>query len=174
MRFLRLLMVAARQRHVQVLIAGAMLSVVSVLGARAQSDGSVSGYVRDSLGRPVQGATVRLDTAMRAGTDGDGHFQIRRASPGNHVIVVRRIGFLPLTSPPFEVAAGRDTTLNLVLASEPPRLLREVHLKCSQLEHQDRGVMCTSGRPIPSPCCAPGGVGLIRERTTWRMLWDLY
>lgn len=79
-------------------IVGALLSAVPLLPAFAQGQGAMLvGFVKDDLGRPLEGAEVRVrgrdQTVL---SDADGRFRIANVPVGLLDIGARRIGFLPL------------------------------------------------------------------------------
>lgn len=56
---------------------------------------TVSGYIRDSIGFPIEGASVQLQDVQRGQiTDSNGHFSITRITPGK-TLQVNAIGYLP-------------------------------------------------------------------------------
>ncbi|MFM0108076.1 carboxypeptidase-like regulatory domain-containing protein, partial [Paraburkholderia rhynchosiae] len=64
----------------------------------APVEASVGGLVTDSLGKPVAGANVVLQTATGASagttkTDAGGHFSVQDVAPGTYAIVVTATGF---------------------------------------------------------------------------------
>ena len=102
-------------------------------GLAAQTPtGSVSGTVRDELGRPVREALVVLDaetTPMRTRTGVEGQFRIERVPVGGHELQVVRIGFRPHRSriSVTEAGFGVDVVLN-----QAPMLLDTIAVRVSR------------------------------------------
>jgi hypothetical protein len=69
---------------------------------------TVSGQVVDATsGTPLEGAAITVDGAtLRAFTDADGRFSFRTVPPGEHVWVIRRLGYATWEQP--FTAAGFD------------------------------------------------------------------
>ena len=62
----------------------------------AQSLASVTGTVRDGAGSPVRDAVVVVDpdsASRRTRTTADGRFRIDSVTPGEHFLLVARLGF---------------------------------------------------------------------------------
>ncbi len=90
------------------------------LWADDRSDGaSLSGVVKDALGRPISGAYVELKDAQnkvvaRATTDADGRFVLKGLAPGVFALSVQKQGFKPgLKVVRLEAGAARDVALSL-------------------------------------------------------------
>ena len=83
-----------------------LLAVVPAVPVRAQApavgaagQGALAGTVRDSAGRPVEGAVVRiLDVGASARSDARGAWSIAALPEARLRVVVRRLGFAPETS----------------------------------------------------------------------------
>jgi len=102
------------------------LLVLQATAARAQTTtGSIEGFVRDSVGRPLVGARIVPlgDGAGRTPieTDGDGRYHVRLVPVGANRLWVGRIGFRP-DSLTVKVVAGEITRVDFVL-NETPRML---------------------------------------------------
>lgn len=70
------------------------IAVTFAISAKAQ--GTVSGIVVDSAGRPLEAVEVRLvELNRRAFSMANGSFRFENVGPGRWAIAVRRIGFLP-------------------------------------------------------------------------------
>ncbi|MHB1864008.1 MAG: TonB family protein [Gemmatimonadaceae bacterium] len=67
-------------------------------GAGSASVGIIRGTVRDSAGHPVVGADVAVGPEIRTRTDSSGVFELRNVPVGSRVLLVRRVGYAPLTS----------------------------------------------------------------------------
>jgi outer membrane receptor protein involved in Fe transport len=84
--------------------------------------GTIRGRVTEALNaRPLRSATVVLDGSRTATTSDSGTFQFRDVFPGNHTVVVRVPGFIPVTRA-LVVHAGEDATADVALTSSPSQL----------------------------------------------------
>ena len=86
--------------------------------------GTVSGLVKDALGRPLGGATVRLETsegltARRTSTDDQGRFTFSDVPPGTYALVAERGGFETATAIGI-VAEAEGWSVDFTLASRQP------------------------------------------------------
>ena len=106
------------RRYANVLVA-LVLSLCAVVAYRVPAQtspaasGIISGYVTDSAGTPLAGATARvLDTRVGALTGTDGRYRIDGAPAGSRVVVVTYVGFVPDSST-VVVMAGRTVTLSV-------------------------------------------------------------
>ena len=100
------------------LAAGAMLALLCAATVRAQvvSNGSISGSVRDSAGRPVAGAEVSVpDLKRRMLTADNGSFRFDSIAPGQYSIRARKIAFNPQVVRLFVVdSSGAQADFRLV------------------------------------------------------------
>lgn len=109
----------ASKRRVM-LLSGAVVGIAAAAtSAAAQAGaigtGGVKGTVRDSLGIPVEGAQVTVVGAAMVGeTDDHGIFLLGKASPGELLVRVRRIGFRP-DSARVAILAGQTAAVDIVL-----------------------------------------------------------
>jgi hypothetical protein len=98
--------------------------------AFAQSTGSVSGFVRDSLNNPISEAMVNLMPLMgghhgghhelyRAISDSTGAFAIANVDSGAYLAIAGKRDFGQATDS-IVVVAGQNTEVNFVLIAEPP------------------------------------------------------
>jgi Carboxypeptidase regulatory-like domain len=86
---------------------------------RGASEGALHGVVRDGQRRLVSGALVSIDSLLlRSVTEMSGAWRMPRVGAGRVVLSVRRVGFAPLDTA-IMLAAGADSTLNLVLTALP-------------------------------------------------------
>ncbi|HVE33885.1 MAG TPA: carboxypeptidase regulatory-like domain-containing protein [Gemmatimonadaceae bacterium] len=99
---------------------------------RARSFGTIDGAVSDTNLVPLQGAFVSiLGTPIRVGTGPNGRFRIVRVPAGQYLLVVKRVGYRPVSSV-VDIAASDTlrvsytlaeaqavTTLGTVVVSEP-------------------------------------------------------
>src|SRR5206468_12068269 len=83
----------------------AVLAAVVPATALAQARGGIEGRVVDPAGRPLAAADVSVGR-WRATTDADGAWRIAPLEPGPYRVVVRRLGYRPL-SRDVVVEAGR-------------------------------------------------------------------
>jgi outer membrane receptor protein involved in Fe transport len=84
--------------------------------AAAIAPGVISGTILDAATkRPVSGATVTLDGTNKRLVSGDnGAFRFPNVTPGEHTIVVRRLGYAPATRR-VTVGEGATATLDIAL-----------------------------------------------------------
>jgi hypothetical protein len=82
--------------------------------------GTISGFVTDYLGRPVNGALVVVKGANRFGiTNADGYYAISPVPVGTFAVKVSRIGYVEETESDVKVIEGRRTTANFTLGIKP-------------------------------------------------------
>lgn len=87
--------------------------------AAARQAGRIDVTVVSGSGDVVPGAEVRLDgTGLRAVTGPDGRAALDPVAPGEHTIVVHRIGYREARLD-VHVVPGRTVTLRITLADEP-------------------------------------------------------
>lgn len=115
----------------------------------ADSDrASIRGTVRDSLGSPVDGASVLITPGGSTyRTDDSGTFVARRLPSGRVTISVRRLGFAPIRSS-ASLKAGNELTLNLLMR-RLPQLLPEVRIaenECPRFAIE--GILCRRKRGV--------------------------
>jgi len=77
---------------------------------------AIEGEVRDANGRPVVGATVRIDSATVT-TSADGVFRIRDLAPGSHSLTVESPGAVVEVRSDVTLAAGDVFIAELTIAS---------------------------------------------------------
>lgn len=91
----------------------------TTVGAQAQSNGAVTGTVRNAGGVPIAGASVSLRPA-RAGlvrSDAHGDFTIANVPAGTYDITVSKGGFVPYTYGGLVVPASAPLTITLAAAT---------------------------------------------------------
>jgi len=98
-----------------------LLGLVAVAGAASST---VTGLVKDALGRPLDGATVKLETsdgrtARRTSTDEQGKFVFAEVPPGTYALVAERGGFETATAI-GTVTEAEGWSVDLTLASRQP------------------------------------------------------
>ena len=87
-----------------------LISSGFVSKAFSQSDGFLQGELRDEAGNSIPYANVAVlkqqDSTLVTGavTDESGKFLIDTPDPGNYVLQLSTVGFVPRTTPPFEVS----------------------------------------------------------------------
>jgi RHS repeat-associated protein len=82
--------------------------------------GTIIGTVVDASGQPVAGVTVRITgTANATATDGAGNFNLT-APAGLYTLTVSKLGFLPLTTTPFTLAAGGSFAAGILHLAPAP------------------------------------------------------
>jgi hypothetical protein len=103
--------------------------------APPRPDGMVllRGYVRDTSGLPVSQAQVSVRARSNLVADALGRFSTR-VRPGEYEILVRRIGFQPVT---HKVNARRDTVVNIVMHPSTVRL-QDVNVTASTINGLSR------------------------------------
>lgn len=79
----------------------------------------IQGVVVDAEGRPVAGARVVLDQDRRVETDREGGFAFQHVAAGGHDITAVTDG-CEVAAGPFELVAGRDARLRLVVREQEP------------------------------------------------------
>ena len=100
-----------------------LLFFVGTLAPRPASaqTGSISGFVVDTLGNRVSGATIRATSGPSAPAQtisaANGAYLLSRLIGGTYVFTVSRTGFTSTTRS-FTIVSGVDATLNFTLRSE--------------------------------------------------------
>ncbi len=92
---------------------GSFASISLQHGAR------VSGWVRDSEGRPVVGAIVRVYNTEWGITDASGRYSIHAAVPAKETIALDPTGTLASDSAPVTLKAGQSVERNFVAKPRP-------------------------------------------------------
>jgi iron complex outermembrane receptor protein len=131
-------------RSVFMFVAVLAAAFIPSVGA-AQTAGSISGVVRDSLGGTIPGATIRVvnegsGAAQEAVTDADGKYRVDDLAPGQYRVEARLDGFEPAVSRGAldgRLAASIDVTLT------PARLTEGVVVTARRVEEAVQEV------PIP-------------------------
>src|SRR6266550_639175 len=81
------------------------------------SQGSIVGTVRDSLGVALSGAQVSVQgTNIRGVTDDDGTFRLGRLGAGDVTLLIRRLGYRP-ESPSVHVNPQAETRVEVRLGA---------------------------------------------------------
>ena len=101
-----------------IILAG-ILSAFLTATSFAQSTGSITGQVVDSLGGIVIGATVTAVSAdgkeKTATTNNGGEFTIAGLAPGAYTVRVAAPNFAPFENPGVEVTAGKKSELTIAM-----------------------------------------------------------
>ena len=95
----------------------ALLLLLAVLAApaAAQTNGSITGHVRQREGAPIVGAEVGVDGRWLAQTDTAGFYRIREVRSGWHLVTVRAIGFETVRRDSVLVRAGQVSLVNFTV-----------------------------------------------------------
>jgi outer membrane receptor protein involved in Fe transport len=82
----------------------------------AMAPGTIAGTVTDAAsGRPITAARITLDGGAKGATTGEnGSFRLANITPGEHSIVIRRLGYSPATRR-ITVGDGATATVNVAL-----------------------------------------------------------
>jgi iron complex outermembrane recepter protein len=96
-------------RKMMMLVAAQLLIAAAVM---AQKTG---GTVKDEQGKPLAGATVSLKKAKDSAvvklavTNPAGKYEFANITPGNYFVAVSFVGYMPASSPVFEVSGSGET-----------------------------------------------------------------
>ena len=127
----------------------------------AQSVGSITARIVDTLGTPIAGAVVHLlGTSYSRVSDGAGHYRIDGIPSGSYVASVRRLGFASDTFS-VSVKAGLTTLgdrrlrsaaamLSGVVIQESPRLNETREAALARRDQADNFIVVQSGDEIRS------------------------
>jgi hypothetical protein len=104
------------------LILLALLRVSVSEQALGATGGALAGVIKDSRGMPMAGALVVLlegrfnpKILSRVTTDGEGKFEVKDLFPGWYSLKVSAARYIPLIKTGIKVAAGKMSSLNLML-----------------------------------------------------------
>ncbi len=119
------------------------------LAAQAQSPGGVDGTVKDALGRPLAGATVRLETADgriagSAAVGPDGRFALSGVAAGTYAVIGQQSGFDSATAI-VTVPAGGAAHAELAL---PARTALTVDVQARRLDEARNGISPRVGAAV--------------------------
>ena len=105
---------------------------ISLLTFAQQQNGTVSGTITTSDGKPAEFVNVVLKGTNKAtNTDVDGKFEFKRVTPGTYQLLVSFIGFDPKEQT-IEVSAGQNTPVQVSL-SETSEQLQEIEVRGERL-----------------------------------------
>jgi hypothetical protein len=120
-----------RQRTFARLGAGAVLVATAAsasLGAQIHTPGLLTGTVRDTLGQPVSQAEIKVTgTALVSRTTPDGLYLLVNVPAGRVPLVIRRLGFEPITAE-IVLAPGSEMRVDIDMTPSPA-LLEEVEVE---------------------------------------------
>lgn len=110
-----------------------LLFVIISAAGFAQGTGKISGTVTDKkTGETLIGVTVKLKGSVKGmATDVDGKYSITGLANGKYVVVFQYIGYTSKEISDVEVAAGKNTILNLILEESNSQNLNEVVIQGS-------------------------------------------
>ena len=95
------------------------LGAAALPAGAAEPAGSISGFVRNSVGLPQMGATVEVLSAavssLRVFTDESGHYRVSGLLPGTYALKVSAPSFLPTLRERIAVRAGASLSLDVTL-----------------------------------------------------------
>ena len=95
------------------------LGAAALPAGAAEPAGSISGFVRNSVGVPQMGATVEVLSAavssLRVFTDENGHYRVSGLLPGTYALKVSAPSFLPTLRERIAVRAGASLSLDVTL-----------------------------------------------------------
>jgi hypothetical protein len=84
----------------------------------AQS-GKINGFVKDSSGEPLPGATVVIEATQKGtAAEADGFYQLLNVEPGTYTLKASFIGFSPLIIENVEVNLDQTTEINITMREE--------------------------------------------------------
>lgn len=92
-------------------------TLVTIQRVTRRGSGQMSGTVRDSDGKPIRGARLRVaESGVEAITDESGQFLLSNAPSGTQSIEVRAIGYFP-ESRTVDLVARQTTSLHVTMAT---------------------------------------------------------
>ncbi|MES2179873.1 MAG: carboxypeptidase regulatory-like domain-containing protein [Gemmatimonadota bacterium] len=99
------------------------LLVASIMcAAEAGAQASITGVVKDSLGKPLRGALVTVDSLNKASlADAQGRYFLGNLPPGTHTLRARLFGYEPVDAE-LEFKATSMDTLDFELVKLPAQL----------------------------------------------------
>jgi anti-sigma factor RsiW len=126
--------------------------------ARLDSVGSVRGRVTDANNTGIGGVMVTIaGTTTGAVTNSAGEFTLGGVQGGRHQLVVRQVGYQPLTRD-ITVTAGQTLTTDVVLTPTTTALSEVVVTGAQQSTRREQAgsAKANAAPPPPSPEVAPG------------------
>ena len=127
------------------MVAAVLLAAMVPAVGEAQTGGSITGVVRDSLGGAIPGATIRVineatATAQEAFSDAQGVYRVDDLAPGQYRVEATLDGFEPAIGRGV-LAAGQGASIDVTLT--PARLTEGVVVTARRVEEEVQDV------PIP-------------------------
>ena len=109
---------------VKVILFASLLAVLSVGEINAQSEGKISGTIKDELtGEPLIGANiVVVGTTMGAASSIDGSYYVLNITPGKYDLQISMIGYQKIIQKNTIVNSGKTTIANFLLTSSSLQL----------------------------------------------------
>ncbi len=98
-------------------IANAMMTLFILINYTtfAQQYGSLTGTIKSNANESIEGATITIDrTALGAVSNDTGNFEIKTIPAGKHTVIIRAIGYQPITTS-VQIIAGQTTTIDETL-----------------------------------------------------------
>ncbi len=96
----------------------AAFAFLAPIAMQAQTTGTLSGKVTDDDGKPVPGATIRLEgTTQGAKSKADGNYLIAGVRAGEYGVIVTSVGFAPYKGA-VSISIGTTTTLNVKMRTK--------------------------------------------------------
>src|SRR5207247_6677993 len=96
--------------------AASFLRCASAAQLAGQGTGVVYGEVRDSAGRAIAEAHVRLLGGGAGIADDRGHYRVANVAAGRLTVEVRRLGYRTALSEPTDLIAGDSVRIDFTLA----------------------------------------------------------
>lgn len=109
-------------------ILAAVAGFATHVAAQGVTTGTISGYVGNEQGAPMDGAQVQVTNRatgahVGATTHADGHFYVQALEVGGpYTVSVRHIGFAPLDSNNINVGLGQDVRIDFTLRAQAAQL----------------------------------------------------
>lgn len=143
---------------------------LSTTGVHAQ--GTIRGVVRDSEGRAVSGAQIRmLGTRVAALTDSKGHYLLSNVRAGRTRLQISMYGYVDVSSS-VDVARNSDVTKNFVL---PPTYAHSVWLGCKGFSASGSSCVEPLRPDLGGTFVVPSsGRGILRDQNALRLFWAQY
>jgi beta-lactamase regulating signal transducer with metallopeptidase domain len=131
-----------------------------IAGAAMQSGQTVSGTLRDTSGRVLAGATVRLspvntETVVQTTTDANGRFRFSAVAVGEHLLSARSAGFAPLRQ---VIQVGARDVIDLPLTLQVGTLQETITVTSGPAGSSASRVSGGYAQPAP-PTCTPSSTG---------------
>lgn len=126
--------------------------MVSVLCYSQNNQYTLSGHIVDSNGAFLLGANVALTndsavTVMRASTDAEGYFSLRRIPEGNYHVTITYLGFDSYSQ---DLYIGNNASLGKIKLQESSRMLNEVTImgRYTDIKPSGETIVRVAGNPL--------------------------